>query len=298
MYFTQDDYRNIEEWFNARSVKDTQLPVALLPLAGNEMIPIIQEDKNRIIRFNAFLKEFLHKNLPDFINVTVLSESRCMPLEEAIQLIPVEQRRLGHIITFKTDKGNWVLYQFIGTSVNQWTSLNCWNSVLDENLKELVYYPDDEDVTDETIDGKSVIKFKDKKCDPSVFSGLGRKILRKNLVGGLCVEDGAFPKNILNQDMVTEGNTIYIIQYDFDLDGQFLVMPQNCTLLFMGGSINNGQLLLDKTLIEGVTNISDIGTAKVNGTFREGQLMNFTNDSGLLELRWWSGETWKTICSK
>lgn len=103
---------------------------------------------------------------------------------------------------------------------------------------------DEEDLTSVNIGGTDVIRLKDKEYVPTIYSGLGKKYLRKNLVGGV---------NILTQDMMpleTGGNTIYVIQYDYDLDGEEIVVPEGCTLEFDGGSLSNGTLILQDTCIE------------------------------------------------
>lgn len=86
----------------------------------------------------------------------------------------------------------------------------------------------------------------DKTYDTSVFSGLGKKLLPKNLqtVGGVT-------KNILTSSMLTNTNTIYVIQYDYDLNGATLNVPSGCTLHFDGGSVSNGTLNGSYTIIEG-----------------------------------------------
>ena len=105
------------------------------------------------------------------------------------------------------------------------------------------YLADEEDVTTEN----GILKFKDKEYSSSDFSGLGRKYLRKNIVDG---------KNILTQDMVNSSNTIYIIQYDYDLNGQTITIPEGCVLQFEGGSLSNGTLHGSNTSI--ITGISYI----------------------------------------
>lgn len=109
---------------------------------------------------------------------------------------------------------------------------------------EYINNPDEEDIT--VVNDK--LKFKDKSYSPTDFSGLGRVYLRKNLVGG---------KNVLTQSMINLPNTVYHIQYDYDLNGQTITIPVNCTLDFQGGTINNG-------IIEGTYNI--IGNPKMNLT--------------------------------
>lgn len=90
-------------------------------------------------------------------------------------------------------------------------------------------FPDDEDLT--VKDGK--LKLKDKAYDPNNYSGIGRTYLRKNMINGV---------NVLTQEMMSEPNQIYIIQYDYDLRGETITIPDNCILDFQGGSINNGTL--------------------------------------------------------
>ena len=99
-------------------------------------------------------------------------------------------------------------------------------------------FADDEDLT--TVD--NALKLADKTYDPITYSGMGRKYLRKNLVDG---------KNILTQEMLPSANTIYIIQYDYDLNGATITIPENCTLDFQGGSLANGTVNLNYCKIIG-----------------------------------------------
>jgi hypothetical protein len=69
--------------------------------------------------------------------------------------------------------------------------------------------------------------------DTSTFSGLGYRILRKNIQSN---------KNILTQSMINMPNTIYEIRYDFDLNGSTINIPENCELKFVGGSLKNGTI--------------------------------------------------------
>lgn len=102
--------------------------------------------------------------------------------------------------------------------------------------------PDGEDLQVKDLgDGQTVIQLADKAYAPLNFSGLGRKYLRKNVQN---------EKNILTQDMINEANTIYVIQYDYDLNGATINIPENCTLQFEGGSLSNGTLTGNNTLIQ------------------------------------------------
>lgn len=93
---------------------------------------------------------------------------------------------------------------------------------------------DDEDlVSVDKGENLSVLKFADRAYNPGIYVGMGYKILRRNIIDG---------KNILTQDMVNQPHTIYMIQYDFDLDGATITLPEGCMFDFQGGSISNGFL--------------------------------------------------------
>lgn len=280
MYFTQDDYRRIEEWLRTRTVKDTQFPKAD-PLTGFEEVPIIQDGKNKVVDLDTFIRQLSLMELPDFLNVTTFTKRGHLSLEEAVNSIPVEQRKLGLTITYYSEKGNWMIYQFKGTSLNQWDSLNYWSSIVEEAIAEFVYHPDEEDITGVRDGNRTFLKFKDKDYDPAEFSGMGRIMLRKNLVGteACAIDDEDHLNNVLTQDMIREENTIYIVQYDFDLDGKVISIPKGCTLWFQGGSINNGTIYLQETAILGAFEFADMGNAKLFGKFNTGQIMTFSNDS-------------------
>lgn len=280
MYFTQDDYRRIEEWLRTRTVRDTQFPKAD-PLTGFEGVPIIQNGKNKVVDLDTFIRQLSLMELPDFLNVTTFTKKGHLSLEEAVNSIPVEQRKLGLTITYYSKKGNWMIYQFKGTSLNQWDSLNYWSSIVEEAIAEFVYHPDEEDITGVRDGNRTFLKFKDKGYDPAEFSGMGRIMLRKNLVGteACAIDDEDHLNNVLTQDMIREENTIYIVQYDFDLDGKVISIPKGCTLWFQGGSINNGTIYLQETAILGAFEFADMGNAKLFGKFNTGQIMTFSNGS-------------------
>lgn len=110
-----------------------------------------------------------------------------------------------------------------------------------EGSVEIVNNPDEEDLHSiEKSADVHVLQFADKEYNASSFSGLGRVYLRKNISDG---------KNVLTQAMMNKANTRYIIQYDYDLDGETITMPEGCTLDFQGGSLKNGTLRGNGTCI-------------------------------------------------
>lgn len=102
--------------------------------------------------------------------------------------------------------------------------------------------PDNEDLFLEKDENtqKEVMKFADKEYNADRFSGLGRVYLRINISAS---------KNVLTQDMMSKENTRYIIQYDYDLDGATINIPEGCVLDFQGGSFSNGTITGNNSVI-------------------------------------------------
>lgn len=129
------------------------------------------------------------------------------------------------------------ILEFDGGVITNGT-INCRNTRLignlDKNIDNIAVFSGTyNDYTNDTL--------YDKEYDSEAYSGLGRKILGKNIVNG---------KNVLTQAMLADASTIYIIQYDYDLDGANITIPNNCILKFDGGSLNNGKIVGQRTIID------------------------------------------------
>ena len=119
----------------------------------------------------------------------------------------------------------------------------------------------------------NLVDYPNKLYNPAEYSGLGRVVLGKNMVNGV---------NTLTQAMINTANTIYIIQYDYILDGN-IILPANCILQFEGGSIknisgNNYKVTGTRTLIN-----TDVAYNIFNDTLGGGFELPF------LDLRWVGG---------
>lgn len=295
MHFTQEDYRKIEAWLQARSAKDTEFLKAY-PLTGKEDVPIIQEGKNRLVSMEDLIAKITMANFPDFFNVTNYIDRGNLTIEEAVNCVPAEKRKLGMAITFHNDKNNWVILQFCGVHLNQWSSLCCWKNILDAALDDIILFrPDEEDTTEVASEGKSFVKFKDRSTADE-FVDKGRIILRKNIQGSpsCAIDDEDHLVNVLTQSMIKESDTIYEVRYHFDLQGKTIKIPANSTLLFEGGTINNGTVVLNNTSVLGAYEYSGMGNMTIQGTFVAGQVMTFT-DGNRQVLKWYNGAEWKLL---
>lgn len=244
-----------------------------------------------IVRLEDIIDKITDKSIQWILNnynhiYVEYSESR----EVTRNKVPQMLRRSGLWISYNNGKKNITEY-YLGENTNvnnyvEWASDDNWKEFdeltiqdksityqhLSDALRELVAggntitnFPDEEDITS---DG-TVLSFKDREYDPNTFSGLGRVILRKNLK----VIDGQ-PKNILTQGMIDKENTIYEIRYDFDLGGKEITIPEGCVLDFQGGSLSNGTIVGNDTILKSepiiiFNNISVLGTWKLKNAYSE-----------------------------
>lgn len=256
MFFTEEDYKKIEKYLASCGVKDSCLEDAKLPIEGNEKIAIVQNGENRILYIRELIEALSNSkaSLSDLYNVTDHAKEKYINLKQAIELVPYKARKIGQIITFLNPASKWELYQFQGTSILQWNELSLWNDFF--NLDSYVIksiLPDEEDLTKSENDGKgnSYLSLKDREYNPDEFSGLGKVILRKNIMEVETEEYGKVKKNVLLQDMINKPNTIYEIRYDFDLNNQEITIPEGCTLNFQGGRFSNGRIVGNSTVLCG-----------------------------------------------
>lgn len=257
MFFTQEDYRKIEKWLLANSKKDTQFVEAATPLQGNETIVLVQGGKNVNTTVSDIVSQFFALGVSDFINVTDKYGISYNTLDEAIRVIPWRSRKVGQVITFLNEQGEWHLYQYQGESVLTWNNTTLWVDLLESRIVNSIL-PDQEDLTmtEPDADGNSYMHFKDKDYSIDDFSGLGRVYLRKNLQTLTDPNTGETRLiNYLTQTMVGKENVIYHIQYDYNLNGQTIIIPEGCVLLFEGGSISDGTINFINTTIVANTHI-------------------------------------------
>lgn len=229
--------------------------------------------------------------------------------EDTRMSLPADYRRQGIFITYRSDKGlvtefykgtaedldndilfvediNWEVIpdlEYVRSNASKIPN----GAILPDHLSPALWellgsnntitnLPDEEDLTQDCM----VLSFKDREYDPE-GSGLGYKILRKNWVNGV---------NVLTSDMMKDSHTIYEVRYGFDLRETQITLPEKCTLLFNGGSFNNGTIRCNGTNIIGINKFEDGGTATYEGTFDKGLVMVIDGT-----VMWYDGTQWKKI---
>lgn len=239
MIFTREDILKIQNALLQLGRKDSEFKDANVPLNSNDEIAILQDGINKKVSINNLLSTLGLLKKDDFINVSDRYDEYYIQLSEAITVIANNKRKKGLVITFQDLQGDWKIFQFDG-ELNNFSNTNYWKDLFDFKYPIVnSVLPDEEDLT-LTLpneDNNSFIKLKDKEYDTTNFSGMGTKIIRKNIIE-VTQKDGTIKRiNYLSPDTFNSENTIYVIRYDFTLN-EDITIPSNCILQFDGGSIS------------------------------------------------------------
>ena len=183
MFFTREDILKIQNALFQLGVKDSELPNAE-SVAYDDTLSIIQDGKNKQIKIKDFFNQISLLKKEGFINITDIYNKHYIMLLEAINLVPILQRKGGLVITFQDTNGDWRIYQFRG-NITEFSEENKWFDLYDyrNNIIQSIV-PDEEDLTASIPDenGNSLVSLKDRVYDPISFSGKGYKFIRKNII--------------------------------------------------------------------------------------------------------------------
>ena len=208
MFFTREDILKIQQALLQLGVKDSELPSAE-PVTYNDTLSIIQDGKNKQIGVKDFFNQISLWKREDFLNITDRYDEHYIMLLEAINLVPILQRKDGLVITFQDTNGDWRIYQFRG-NITEFLNEKKWFDLYD--YKHYIiksFLPDDEDITALTPDenGNSFLALKDRIYDPAIFSGKGYKFVRKNIIN---IELAVTKISVINSTTLT-GNIYFKI---------------------------------------------------------------------------------------
>lgn len=183
MFFTREDILKIQKALLQLGVKDSELPNAE-SVTYNDILSIVQDGKNKKIKIKDFFNQISLWKKESFINITDTYDKYYITLTEAINTVPILQRKDGLVITFQDSSGTWKIYQFRGNITeflekDKWFDLSDYRNYITESL-----LPDEEDITALTPDenGNSFLALKDRIHDPAIFNGKGYKFVRKNII--------------------------------------------------------------------------------------------------------------------
>ena len=172
MFFTREDILKIQKALLQLGVKDSELHNTE-SVNYNDILSIIQDGENKKIKIKDFFNQISLWKRESFINITDIYDKYYITLTEAINTVPILQRKDGLVITFQDSSDTWKIYQFRGNIIeflekDKWFDLSDYRNYITESL-----LPDEEDITALTPDenGNSFLALKDRIYDPAIFSG-------------------------------------------------------------------------------------------------------------------------------
>lgn len=184
MFFTREDINKIYQALLKLGIKDSELPETS-DIKNDDTLAIVQDGKNKQINAREFFNNISLFKREAFINITDRFNKHSTSLIEAIHTVPIHQRVNGLVITFEDANKDWRIYQFRGTSSDDFFNEDKWIDLYDyRNYIIESFLPDEEDITVLAPDENrnSLLALKDRIYNPSVFSGKGYKIIRKNII--------------------------------------------------------------------------------------------------------------------
>lgn len=240
-------------------------------------------------------KENLYEYLSQYNYINIGYAASSIAARKAVR--PVDRKKGLYITYYLEDEV--ITEYFIGNKTecsddDIWSSDELWQPTTLTALIARIPRIDGEDIT--LVN--NILKLADKPYSVTNHSGKGRKILRKN-IGKITVGGKPVEVNILTQDMIDDEDTIYILQYNYNLNGATIKMPAGSAILLYGGEITNG------TIRGNCSDIIGFGTVKVTlkGTWLTHGITSSRPDGNILPGHcyfdttinkpiWWNGLNW------
>lgn len=249
MIFTQEQIQEIHSRLGRLGIKDTDLPPAH-EIDGSETIAIVQDSANKKMPLSSILNgtgvnydEQPTKGSHNLVDSGHLYNA----FEDVYDAIDSETSSAIGSKSVRFDEAQNLTEEEKATARN---NIGIDNLItVDNALSDTSENPVQNKVVKAAID--NIQGGADKEYNPAEFSGLGKVYLKKNIV-----EVGDVEMNILTQSaFYKEGtqtpntNTVFVVQYDFDLNGETIALPENSTLEFDGGSIVNGKITGEANMV-------------------------------------------------
>ena len=129
MFFTREDILKIQKALLQLGVKDSELHNTE-SVNYNDILSIIQDGENKKIKIKDFFNQISLWKRESFINITDIYDKYYITLTEAINTVPILQRKDGLVITFQDSSGTWKIYQFRG-NITEFLEKDKWFDLSD-----------------------------------------------------------------------------------------------------------------------------------------------------------------------
>lgn len=246
------DFLNITDKFGEKNITLDQA-IELIPYKSRKLGQVItfldNNNKWKVYQFKGELTQWDQLNLwEDILDIEAHTINSILPDEEDLTKTLPDDKGNSYL-SFKDREYNPEDFSGFGRIILRKNIVEVEDPIYGKVKKNILYqdmftqsntiyeirYDFDLNGQDITLPNNSYIEYNGGSISNGNIidnaKGLNRIILRKNIKEG---------KNILTQELINKPNTIYIIQYDYDLNGAEITMPENCVLQFEGGSLNNG----------------------------------------------------------
>ena len=197
---------------------------------------VLQDTKEFVKSFSTDYQKILYCYPNEFGDINSIKDQNQFEIKESFQRNAVTMQDMKNYSENSLDDGH-ISYCKETDKHYKFNSNNQSDPTTGKWVEQHEAVPaDEEDITEQN----GTLQLANKTYDKQSFSGLGRVYLRKNIVGD---------KNVLTQAMINKANTIYVIQYDYDLKEASINIPENSVLNFIGGAIGNGTIIGNKTKV-------------------------------------------------
>lgn len=243
-----------------------------------------------ITYFQNVIDEHTNENIYQYLSqFNYINLGYVASAADARKAVRPQDRKKGLYITYYIEDDTITEY-FNGNKTQcaddeTWADDSLWLPANHEATIRAMLKVDDEDITSVN----NILYFADKEYTPLTHSGKGRVYLRKNIVNEV---------NVLTQDMLNKDNTVYVVQYSYDLQNEELNMPANSCLFLYGGEVTNGTIKGNNGEIigTGVVNVRLKGNWKHYGTVNTRPANPIVGDcyfdATINRPIWWTGMIW------
>lgn len=128
MFFTQEDYKKIEEYLKRTAIKDSEFNT-IQYLNQKDFIPVLHNNINSKISVRDLYKGIGKNNIINF-NEYIGDYNLTFSLKDVITNIKETHRIPGCMVTFMDSKSNqWETYQFNSHTVDNWLNEEYWRNL-------------------------------------------------------------------------------------------------------------------------------------------------------------------------
>lgn len=214
MFFTQEDFRKIENWLKTHSIRDTEFNKAFSTTTSDK-VAIIQNGKNVLVP------------------ISKLPVGNIKISNDGYFIVDGNKTNIKAGYAAKVKMGN------DGKMYASYDDGDTWEPVSDTLTLDGIR-PDDLDIGSYKDGETLVLKLKDRVGIQGQNTIYLKPTSVKDDTTGEYITNYIIPAKDLQKD-----NTIYIIRYDFDLNNQDIILGQNSSLVFEGGSFKNGRITVN-----------------------------------------------------